>query len=214
MNKHVWTKEQLGWLRENYRSMSRKQLAAAVRDEFKIDVTYAQVVAALRNHKITCGRTGRFEPGQKAWNDGVKGSIPVNRTSFAKGRTPHNTRHLWHERVNVDGYVEIQVPETNPHTGYKHRYRHKHVWLWEQFHGSKVPAGHVVIFKDGNSRNFDQDNLVLVTRSELLAMNLHGYKTAPEELKPSIMALAKVEAKAGIRTKPGRGRRARSVVAV
>lgn len=209
MNKHLWTKEQLGWLRANYQSMSRKQLANAVCSAFGIEVTYAQVVAALKNHKITCGRTGRFEPGQKAWNDGVKGSIPVNRTSFRAGHTPHNTRHLWHERVNVNGYVEIQVPETNPHTGYKHRYRHKHVWIWEQLHGSKVPAGHVVIFKDGDSRNFDHDNLVLVTRSELLVMNLHDYKDAPDELKPSIMALAKVEAKAGIRTRPARGRRVR-----
>ena len=209
MNKHFWTQEQLAWLRENYQVMSRAQLAQEVRAVLGLDVTYKQVVAALKNHKIRGSRTGRFEPGQKAWNDGVKGSIPANRTSFRPGRAPHNTKQLWHERVNVDGYVEIQVPETNPHTGYKHRYKHKHVWLWEQHHGEKVPAGHAVVFKDGDSRNFDSENLVLVTRAELLVMNLHGYKDAPEELKPSIMALARVEAKAGIRTKPGRGRSAR-----
>jgi hypothetical protein len=209
MNKHFWSQEQLAWLRENYQVMSRSQLAQEVRAVFDLDVTYKQVVAALKNHKIRCSRTGRFESGQKAWNDGLKGSISVNRTSFRPGRTPHNTKQLWHERVNVDGYVEIQVPETNPHTGYKHRYKHKHVWLWEQQQEEKVPAGHAVIFKDGDSRNFDSDNLVLVTRAELLVMNLHGYKDAPEELKPSIMALARVEAKAGIRTKPGRGRSAR-----
>jgi hypothetical protein len=63
-----------------------------------------------------------------------------------------------------------------------------------------------VIFKDGNIRNFDLDNLLLVTRAELLTMNLHDYKNQPEELKPSVLALARVEAKAGFRTRPGRGR--------
>jgi hypothetical protein len=42
---------------------------------------------------------------------------------------------------------------------------------------------------------------------ELLSLNLHGYKDSPEELKPSVLALAKIEAKARIRTHPARGRK-------
>ena len=45
-----------------------------------------------------------------------------------------------------------------------------------------------------------------LTRAELLAMNLHDYKNQPEELKPSVLALALLEAKAGTRTRPARGR--------
>jgi hypothetical protein len=101
----------------------------------------------------------------------------------------------------------IKVPEKDPYTGFPTRYRHKHVWIWEQINGP-VPEGHAVIFIDSNKLNCDINNLMLVTRSELLSMNLHGYKEFSDELKPSILIIAKIEAKAGFRTRPGRRRRA------
>ena len=129
-----------------------------------------------------------------------------NATSFKKGNRPHNHKPLWSERVGKDGYIEMSVPERNPYTGFPTRFKHKHLWIWEQANGLK-PKGTAVIFKDGDNRNLAIDNLLLVTRAELLTMNLHGYKDQPDELKPSVLALAKVEAKAGIRTRPGRGRK-------
>lgn len=128
-----------------------------------------------------------------------------NATSFKKGCMPHTKKKLWTERINRDGFIEISVPERNPHTGAPTRYKHKHVWLWECENGL-VPKGHVVVFVDGDKSKCALENLMLVTRAELLSMNLHGYKNTPEALKPSVFALAKLEAKAGIRTCPGRGR--------
>ena len=185
--------------------MSRKEITIAFNQYFNLDRPYASIVACLKNNSITSGKDCRFLKGHKPWNKGKKGYMGANRTSFKKGHLPHNHRPLWSERVSKDGYIEISVPEKNPYTGFKTRFKHKHIWLWEQVHG-KVPDGYVVIFKDGNVRNFEPTNFELVTRATLLSMNQQGYKTQPDELKPSVLALAKLEAKAGFRTCPSRGR--------
>ena len=200
-----YSPEQLDWLRSSYPSMSQNELVVAFNKYFKTDRPATSILACLKNHNITSGRTGCFKKGQKAWNEGLKGFMGANATSFKKGRQPHNTRELWSERVSKDGYIEISVPERNPHTGFKTRFKPKHVWIWEQENGPK-PKSTAIIFKDGDYRNFEIDNLILVTRSELLSLNLNGYKQALEEVKPSILALSKIEAKAGFRTRPGRGR--------
>lgn len=206
MPRNRYTPKQIEFIRTVYRQMSLPDVAAAFNARYGTAVTEKQMRSTTRNHRIRCGRTGRFEKGLTPWNTGKKGYMGANATSFKKGNLPHNHKPLWSERVGKDGYIEMSVPEQNPYTGFPTRYKHKHVWLWEQAHGPK-PKGTAVIFKDSNNRNFDLDNLLLVTRAELLSMNLNGYKDCPEEVKPTILALAKIEAKAGFRTRPGRGRK-------
>ncbi|MDY0037969.1 MAG: HNH endonuclease signature motif containing protein [Zoogloea oleivorans] len=190
--------EHLDFLREGFRLMSLSELVEAFNRHFGLERSFNSVRAAVKNHGITSGRTGRFETGETPWNKGKTGYMGANETSFRRGNMPHTKRRLWSERISVDGYIEISVPERNPHTGAATRFRLKHVWLWEGEHG-KVPPGHAVIFKDGDRMNCEIDNLLLVSRSELLSMNLHGYREMPEEVKPSVLALAKIEAKAGFR---------------
>lgn len=202
----LYTPEQVRFLRENYRGRSIAELTALHNTRFGENKTQRQIKTFVHNRGIVSGRTGRFSKGLTPWNKGKKGYMGANATSFKKGNLPHNHQPLWSERIGKDGYIEMSVPERNPYTGFPTRYKHKHVWLWEQAHGKK-PRGTVVIFRDGNIRNFDPDNLLLVSRAELLAMNLHDYKNQPQELKPSVLALAKLEAAARIRTRPGRGRK-------
>lgn len=204
--KFLYRPEHLDFLREGFRQMPLADLVEAFNRHFVLDRPFNSVRAAVENHGITSGRTGRFEAGKTPWNKGKTGYMGANETSFRRGNMPHTKRRLWSERINVDGYIEISVPERNPHTGAATRFRLKHVWLWEGDHG-KVPPGHAVIFRDGNRLNCVLDNLILVSRSELLSMNLHGYRDMPEEVKPSLLALAKIEAKAGFRLRPGAGRR-------
>lgn len=42
--------------------------------------------------------------------------------------------------------------------------------IWEKHYGP-IPKGHVVIFADRDKRNFNLDNLVLVSQRQLLVMN-------------------------------------------
>lgn len=207
---HLYTEEQVQFLRDNYQGRSVAELTALFNERFVAAMTKLQIKAFVSNRGITSGRTGQFEKGHASWNKGVKGYMGPNRTSFKKGQAPPNRKPLGTERIcPKDGFIQIKVAEKDPYTGFPTRYKHKHVHVWGQLHGP-VPKGHVVSFIDGDKLNCEPENLMLLTRKELLCLNLHNYKDTPAELKPSVLALAKLEAKARIRTKPGRGRRKRS----
>lgn len=199
-NSHCYTAAQLDFLRANYPTMSRRVLTQALNNAFGLDKTVAQIKSAMKNHRITSGRSGRFVRGQVAWNHGEKGYMGPNATSFKKGSIPSNLKPFGAERLcSKDDYILIKIPEHNPYTGCSTRYKHKHVHVWELAHGP-VPEGHCIFFRDGDRSNCDIKNLITVNRSELLLLNLHKYKSQPDELKPSVLALAKIEAKAGFRT--------------
>lgn len=145
------------------------------------------------------GRTGRFEKGFVPHNKGKP--YPAARApacaanQFKTGNLPHNTKYLGHERVSKDGYIEISVDQINPHTGFDRHYVLKHRWLWEQTHG-QVPEGMCLKCIDGNRLNTDPTNWELIPRAMLPRLNgRYGrdYDHAPAELKPAIMAVAKLE---------------------
>ena len=168
---------------------------------------FARTNVSLINFNALCkrngwltGRNGRFSKEHKPWNKGKK--MPVNANStrhqFKKGNLPHNTKHAGHERVTKDGYVEISINETNPHTGYERRYVLKHRHLWEKQNG-KPPKGKVLKCLDGDKTNTDPTNWECIDRGLLPRLNGrhgHNYDNAPKELKPSIMMIAKVKHKA------------------
>jgi hypothetical protein len=205
----VYTPAMLNWLRGNYLLMPLRELYLAFNTAFGMDKNYDQIKGVTGRFKMSSGRDTRYQKGLVPWNSGKKGYMGPNRTSFKKGDMPWTKKPLYSESVNRDGYIQIIIPETNPWTGAATRNKHKHLWLWEQANGP-LPKSHAVIFKDGDNRNFALDNLLCVTRGELLTLNLHDYKNQPAELKPSILALAKIEAAAHFRTKgrvPGAGRK-------
>jgi len=196
-----WTPELEAWLRKAYKRMTVKELVPMLNAEFGITATEDQVKGTCERYKLRSGRTGCFEKGNTPWNTGKKGYMGPNRTSFKRGDPPKNAQPLWHEREDKDGYISLHVPEPDKHTGYKYSYQLKHIWIWEQANGRKLPRGHAVIFFDGNKRNFDPDNLKLVTRAQLLALNRHNYQQQPDELKASIFALALMECEGGFSTR-------------
>lgn len=203
----LFSRAEINWLRDNC-TKSREEYYSEFRAAFPESVATAQQVHALRKREgWKTGRTGHFEKGAAPWSKGKK--LPFNansaRTQFKKGQQPHNTKFAGHERVRAsDGYIEISVDETNPHTGFERRYVLKHRWLWEQEHGP-VPEGMALKCK-GNRRNTDPSNWELVPRAVLPRLNGkfgRGYDSAPAEIKPTIMTVAKLEHR--IREKGRRG---------
>lgn len=193
----IYTPEQAQFLRDNYAGRSVAELTAIFNDNFRADMTEKQIKSFVHNRGITCGRSGRFKKGQQPWNAGTKGQglTGANPGSFKKGSVPPNRKPLGSERIDSkDGYIYIKVAEPDPYTGFSSRYMQKHVHVWEQDHGP-VPDGMVVVFRDGDKLNINPHNLMIVSRAELLRLNKHGYKNAPADLKPSILALAKLEVK-------------------
>jgi hypothetical protein len=170
---------------------------------------------ALRKRKgWRTGRTGCFVKGSEPHNKGVPcapgtgGRHPnAQRTQFKAGALPHNTKGAGHERIDrKDGYVILIVDEPNPRTGAATRPVHKHRWLWEKLHGP-IPSGMALKCLDGNKLNIDPSNWELVPRAILPRLNggknkRHiAYDSAPDALKPAIMAVAKLEHQVRERTR-------------
>ena len=200
--------EEMAWLQSNSMLVIGEYHASFLAQFGRDDVT-AQNLHALRKRKgWKTGRSGQFAKGQEPFNKGKpcpegKGGRHPNarKTQFRKGNHPHNTQYLGHERVSKDGYVEISIDETNPHTGFERRYVLKHLYLWEKKNGS-VPNGMCLKAIDGNRQNTDPENWILIPRGVLPRLNggkatrIMAYDTAPDDLKPALLTLARVEQKA------------------
>jgi len=194
----LFTQEQAAFVKRWYPRLSRRDLTRALNCQFDTTYRVSQVVAFVKNHGIQSGRSGRFEDGQQPWNAGSRGQglTGPNSTSFKKGQAPKNRKPLGSERIcSKEGYVLVKIAERDPYTGFPTRFKHKQVVVWEQHHGP-VPEGMAVVFRDGNKLNCAPENLMLVSREELLRLNQYGYHSTPNELKPSVLALTKVEVKA------------------
>ncbi|MDC7683252.1 HNH endonuclease signature motif containing protein [Asticcacaulis sp. BYS171W] len=198
--KGVWiaySEAELDWI-ERHKTMVRKEAHKLFVETFaRDDVAFQNYNALCKRKGWLTGRTGRIEPDNVPHNEGQKMPFHPNSaaTRFKKGSVPANRKFFGHERVGKDGYIEMSVDQVNPHTGHSRRYMHKHRYLWEQQHGP-VPEGHVLKCLDGDRTNTSPENWECVPRG--VAVHLGGraaiqYDHADPELKPSIMAVAKVK---------------------
>ena len=173
--RHIWSDEEKQYLAEITPGRGYKEIQSMMSCKFGFDYTHHQIKGAITRNKLNTGRTGRFEKGHATWNKGTKGLTKANVTSFKKGQKSHNYKPLGSERITKDGYCEVKVSDTG------RRWRPKHVLIYEKHHG-KVPKGSAVIFLDGDKRNFDIDNLYLVTRSQLAMLNKNSLIQKDAEL--------------------------------
>lgn len=193
----IFTPDQIEWLKDHAtlsRADTHVQFCKAFPDA---GITLKQIIAFRKNRKIKSGRTGYFEKGHVPWSKGRKIPYNANRaaTQFKKGETPSNYIGPGHERIDSqDGYVVMIVDEKNPWSGASTRPVHKHRYLWEQENGP-VPDDHVLKCLDGDKTNCEPSNWELIPRGLLPRLNGiagRGYDKAPDEIKPTIMATAKL----------------------
>ena len=90
-------------------------------------------------------------------------------------RTAHRSREVpVGTEMDMKGYVKVKVREFPERPQSNDNWVMKQRWVWEQAHGEPVPPGHVVMFADGDKRNFDPANLVAVPRSCVGPLNSSG----------------------------------------
>jgi hypothetical protein len=88
------------------------------------------------------------------------------RRKFQKAKPTLKLAPLGHERDSWSGYL---MRKCNDGPDRSKRFLFAHVLAWEEHHGRKKPADHVVVFIDGDKRNFEKDNLYCLPECELLA---------------------------------------------
>lgn len=142
---------------------SRKEILELMNEKFDYQFTLSQVTGMIKNNRLNTGLTGRFQKGHNPWNKGTKGLTKARITSFKKGDIPHNYKPIGSERVNIYGYTEVKTAEPNI-------WEFKHRLIWEAHYG-KIPRGSAILFLDGNKSNLNIDNLIMITKEQLLRMN-------------------------------------------
>lgn len=128
---------------------------------------------------------GRFKKGQAAWNKGIKNSTGTSETRWKKGNIPPTSRPVGYERINRDGHIEIKV-EGHRQMVYKHR------WVWGQ-HNGEIPKGMIVSFRNGIRTDCRIENLILLTRAELVRLNQSFIKYSTPETHESCILMAKLK---------------------
>jgi len=190
--RHDYTEFELDFIATN-KEMNRIDLTILFNNKFSSSLSVEQINSLCKRKGWKTGRNGQFRKGSKPWNAGTTGATKRNVTSFKKGQTPLNLKPLGHERIcSKDGHVLVKVAEPNPYTQAQTRYRPKHQVEWEKVNGS-IPKGWVIRFLDNDKKNCDLENLVCVSKSVNLRMNLLNVSEMPDELKPTGRMLAELQ---------------------
>ena len=164
---HRWTDEEKEYLASIVKGKTYKELLILMNDKFEYEFSSQQIESALRRYNLKTGNTGQFKKYQEPWNKGLKGYMGANKTSFKKGTIPPNYKPVGTERFAKNGYIEVKVKDPNV-------WELKHRYIYKKHHG-EIPNGYNVIFADKNISNFDIDNLILVSKAEMLILNKNKF---------------------------------------
>lgn len=160
----LFSEKEEEYLKINVVGRNTDDLAKMFNTDFDRQIKPKQLQSWKKRNKIKSGVITTYQKGNVPWITGKKGVTTGGESSwFKKGHTPHNTLPIGSERFVKDGYVEVKTAE--PST-----WELKHRMIYQDTYGP-IFRSDPVIFADGNKQNFNSDNLVLITKSELARMN-------------------------------------------
>ena len=187
--RHCYTEEEIEFLKNNVKGITLKELTEKFNKKFECNVTKSAIVNRKTKYNLKSEiNTGWFKKGYIPYHKGTKGIQKANSGSFKKGNIPHNTKEIGAERITADNFIEIKVSNPN-------KWRLKHHVIYEKAHNVKIGRWDKVIFLDGNKRNFDINNLELLTNSEQTIMATHKFKNENSDIMKSYVALSKLLSK-------------------
>lgn len=210
----VYSAVELAWLDAN-RSLPISDYRAAFCSVFGRDVSASNLNALRKRMGWKTGRSGRFEKQSVPHNKGKPMAYHPNSaaTRFKPGERRGVAIRLYKpigtERLSKNGYHERKVHDGLP---LQSRWRAVHLINWEAVNGP-IPAGMALKCLDSNRDNTDAANWEAVPRAMLPRLNggRHkaqlAYDDAPAELKPTILAVARLDHGARTARKPREARK-------
>lgn len=190
---HKWTDKEKEYLASIVKGSTYKEITKQMNDKFEYNFSEEQIKGAMARYKLPTGTGGYFKKGSTPWNKGLKGYMGANKTSFKKGTIPPNQVPIGTESITKGGYIKVKVGEPN-------KWKLKQRYIYEQHYG-EIPKDCNVIFADKNIRNFDINNLVLVSKAEMLILNKNKLIFEDKELTKAGVNIAKVIDKTKKRSK-------------
>lgn len=131
----------------------------------------------------------RFQPGLVPANKGLRrpgwSSGRMAATQFRKGQKPHTWKPVGTEVLDDEGYRKRKTADDRTRPS-RFNWRYVHVLVWEEAHGP-VPAGHALVFKNGDRTDIRLDNLECLSRRALMARNT--VQNLPQPLKQTVQLL-------------------------
>lgn len=192
MKYYRYDEKQIEYLKNISKNRFVKDITVLFNAKFDTELSEGQIKGCLDRNNIRTGVNTRFTKGHVAFNKGKKwdeymqkeSQEKSRKTTFKKGNTISYVRELFTERIDKDGYTYIKIEQPN-------KWVLKHRWVYEKEYG-KIPENYNLIFADGNRRNFDLRNLVLVSDAELCIINKNNLMKEDAELTKTGVLIAKI----------------------
>lgn len=201
----VYSDAELAWLEANH-ALPIGDYHRQFNARFGRDVSAVNLHALRKRKGWRTGRTGKFEKGQEPPNkgkvcpEGQGGRHPnARRTQFQKGQRSGVAERLYKpigtERLSQEGYRERKINDDFPTQS---RWRAVHLIEWEALHGP-LPEGYCLKCLSDDKQNADPSNWEAIPRAILPTLNGGRHKKrlafdeAHPEVRPTIMAMAKIE---------------------
>ena len=164
-----WSDKEKEYLKEITPGHHYAEIVELMNKKFDREFTVELVKNAIGRYKLNTGFNGRFKKGNVPANKGQKGVCAkgAEKGWFKKGQVSINHKPVGSERTDLDGYTLIKVAEPN-------KWQLKHRVIYEKAYGP-IPPNMAVIFLDRNKRNFNINNLALVSREELAIINKNTF---------------------------------------
>lgn len=184
--------EELNYLKQIYKGRYVKDVTKMINEKFNAHHSCKEIENYKRTRGLRSGIDSTFKKGHVPYNAGTKGLCKANAGSFKKGHKPPNWRPIGSESKKR-GYWMVKVAEPNV-------WKMKTRLIWEQ-HFGEIPDGYRVTFIDGNSDNFNLDNLALISDNENKLLNQMKLRKEDKELTQSGVNIAKIISKISERKK-------------
>lgn len=168
MTRMKWQQEHIDFLRQNVEGSTSKELTYKFNKHFTTNLNISQV------------KTQVFKRGMKFNN------YPQR---IKKGEVICKCYEVGDK--SVDGLGNVIIKYTDEYKNTRKNWKMYHHFLWEK-HNGEIPKNHIVIFLNGDKRDFRLENLKLVHRSIHQMMILNQLLFEDKELTNTSINIAKL----------------------